>query len=389
MKEDLTKLSDTELVKLFLGKNDKKTRQALRDTIFARFYEQFDKTIRAVLRIEGIPYQDNEEYYNTVFTEVYGRVFSLDSLDKKLKSFDLNRDFKPWFFAVTRGEVYGWLKKVDPETGLSNYELLKNIAKTRAKEESLDKPADELGHPEPLEIGCIISEERPFEEEERNEQLRSLIDGLPDSQRVLLRLQFIAYEDLLPPNDIAYIARETNRSTDAVQRDMNQLRTALRESDRFKEYEKKKLLLISLRLKEENLERKIFFGRANLEALGCDDLEEIEGDVQDLTLKYITEAIRAKKGQLRDAFEEKQREVIKSDYIDFEKSRHLKALKQLQITRKKREKILVALKSGKYLVRPDYKQTAAILGIKEGTIGSRKNRAKEALLKRFAGSQKN
>lgn len=386
MKEDFVKLSDIDTVKLFLREEGQKTRQVLRDTLFARFYEQFDKTIRAVLRSKSIPYQDTEVYYNKVFMEVYGRVFSLDSLNKKLKSFDLNRDFKPWFFSVTRGEVYDWLKKVDLEIRLSNEEMLKNVAETRTKEESVDKPGDELHQSEPLERACINSEERGFEEEERNEQLRSLIDGLPDSQRVLLRLQFIAYEDL-PTEDIAYISRETNRSTDKIQRDVIELRTALRKSDRFKEYEKKRLLVISLRLKKENLERKIFFGRAKLHGLGC-NLEEIEGDIQDMTLKYITEDIRAKKGQLRDAFKEKEPEVIKSDYLYFEKSRHMKALKQLQLTRKKREKILAVYKSGKYLVRPHYKQTAAILGIRESTVGTRKNRAKEALLNGFVGLRK-
>ena len=282
MKEDLTNLSDTDLVKLFRRKEGQKTRQVLRDTLFARFYEQFDKTIRAVLRSKGIPYQDTEVYYNKVFTGVYERVFSLDLLDKKLRNFDLNRNFKPWFFAVTRGEVYDWLKKVDPKTRLSNYEILRNIAETRTKEESVDKPGDELHQSELLEKACINSEERDFEEEERNEQLRILIDSLPDSQRVLLRLQFIAYEDL-PPEDIAYLARENDRSTDKIQRDVKELRAALRKSDQFKEYEKKKLLVISLKLKEENLERKIFFGRAKLHGLGC-NLKEIEGDIQDMTL---------------------------------------------------------------------------------------------------------
>jgi hypothetical protein len=95
IKEDFTNLSDTELVELFLREKDKKTRQALRDTIFARFYEYFDRTIRGVLRIKGISYQDNEKYYNTVFIDVYMRIFSLPSFDKKLRNFDLNKDRFP------------------------------------------------------------------------------------------------------------------------------------------------------------------------------------------------------------------------------------------------------------------------------------------------------
>jgi hypothetical protein len=35
--------------------------------------------------------------------------------------------------------------------------------------------------------------------------------------------------------------------------------------------------------------------------------------------------------------------------------------------------------SGSYYVRPSNKEIAALLGIKEGTVGSQKNRAKEAL----------
>jgi DNA-directed RNA polymerase specialized sigma24 family protein len=290
-----------------------------------------------------------------------------------------------------RSEVYDWLKKVDPATKLSNYEMLKDIAGTRAKEDSMDKPRDEQHQREPTEIACINYEGRFLEkaaaEKRKSKQLRSLIDGLPDSQRVLLRLQFIAYKDL-SPEDIAYIARKTGISTDEVRIEINGLRTSIRESDRFKEYEKRKLLLISLGLKEENLERKLCFGRDRLQALGCNNLEEIEGDIEDLTLKNITENIKAMKEQLSGRFREREGRAIELCYLDYEKFRHKEVLKRLQITRRKREKILTAYKSGKYFVWPHYKRMAAILGIKEGTIGSRKNRTKEALLKGLAGLRK-
>ncbi len=381
IKEDFINLSDTELVELFLREKDKKTRKALRDAIFARFYRQFDRTIRAVLRIKGISYQDNEEYYNSIFAEVYMRIFCLPSFDKKLRNFDLNKNFQWWFFAVMRREVYDWLKKVDPATKLSNYERLKNIAETRAKEGSIDQPSDESHQREPLEIACT-------EEDAKSKQLRSLIDALPDSQRVLLRLKFIAYEDL-SPKDIAYIAKETVRSTDEVQAEINELRTSLRESDQFKSNQNIELQLASLKLKEENLERKISFGRAKLQALGCNNLEEIEKDVSDLTLKRITEKIKTTRDQLRHKLKEKSKaEAIGDSYLDFETIRYMETLKRLQITRKKRKKILIAYKSGKYFIRPHCKRIAAILGIEEGTLGSRKNRAKEALLKGLAGLEK-
>lgn len=382
IKEDLTNLSDTKLVELFLKEKDKETQQALRDTIFARFYEHFDRTIRTVLRIKGISYQVNEEYYNSIFAEVYMRIFSLHSFDKKLRNFDLNKNFQWWFFAVMRREVYDWLKKVDPATRLSNYEILKNIAETKAKESSMDKPGNEQYQWESPEITCT-------EEDTKNKQLRSLIDSLPDSQRVLLRLEFIAYENLCP-NDIEYIAKETVRSTDEVQAEINELRTSLRESDQFKNNQNIELQLASLKLKEENLERKLSFARAKLQVLGCNNFKEIEKDVENSTLKRITEKIKVTRDQLRHKSKKKgsEAEAIRACYLEFETIHYMKVLKHLQIIRKKRKKILRDYKSGKYFIRPNYKQMAAILGIEEGTIGSRKNRAKEALLRGIVALRK-
>lgn len=384
MNEDFAKHSTllVELVRRFLKRKDKERQKALGDQIFGLCYKRFDEQIRAYLRYKDIPYEVNEEYYNRVFDEIYPRLFTLDNLLKKLKRFDLSKEFYPWFCSVVRGEVRDWLRKVDRETRLSNEEKLKSIAQNRAKEKSLAELRGEYPEPGALDIASTACESIIPCEGERDNRIRNLINALPRFQRTVIRLEFVAYGDL-GLEDIAYIAKRTGKAKNEVAQEICELRESLRESPQFERNESKRLLVRSLGLKEENLKRKAFFFENNLVVLGCRSLEGIEQGADEITLKEINRRIKSKKALLRKKSNRGGKAAVKSHESDLAKLYYMEAFKRLRKTRKEREVIIGEYRNGGYRLysRPSTDQMASILGVKTGTIGSTKSKAKEALLR--------
>jgi len=382
MNEDFAGHSVVKLVHRFLKRKDKERQKALGNQIFGLCYKRFDEQIRAYLRYKDIPYEVNEEYYNTVFEEIYLRVFSLNRFHEKLKKFDLNKEFYPWFCSVVRGEVRDWLRKVNPETKLSNLEKLKSIAQNRAKEKCLEELRGEYPEPGALDIASTGCESTIPCEGERDSRIRNLINALPPLQRTVIRLEFVAYEDL-GPEDVAYIARKTGRTKNEVGQKICELQKSLSKSPQFKKNESKKLLVTSLGLREENLKRKVFFFKNNVVVLGSGSLEEFEQEADKITLKEINERIKLQKVLINKKSHRGGKAAVKSHGSDLAKLYYMEAFKRLRKTRKEREEIIGEYRNGGYKLysRPSTDQMASILGVKTGTIGSTKSKAKEALLR--------
>jgi len=378
MNEDFAGHSVVKLVRRFLKTEDKERQKALGNQIFGLCYKRFDGQIRAYLRYKDIPYEVNEEYYNTVFEEIYLRVFSLNRFHGKLQKFDLNKEFYPWFCSVVRGEVRDWLRKVNPETKLSNLEKLKSIAQNRAKEKCLEELRGEYPEPGALDIASTGCESTIPCEEERDNRIRDLINALPPFQRTVIRLEFVAYEDL-GPEDIAHIARKTGRAINEVRKEISQLRKSLRESLQFKRNESKRLLVTSLGLREENLKRKVFFFKNNVVALGSGNLEEFEQEADKITLKEINERIKSKKVLINKKSHRGGKAAVKSHESDLAKLYYMEAFKRLRKTSKEREEIIGEYRNGGYKLysRPSTDQMASILGVKTGTIGALRARPRK------------
>ena len=379
MPMDFCKNSDEELISRFLQAEDNTTENLIRDEIFKRYFKDYDQTIRFVLKNRGISYRGNEEYYNTVFTELYQRIFSLATFEDRIKQYDMVRPFHSWFAVLMRNQVIDWLRKVDHEKGLSNEQILKGISKQQWQ--SLDSPVGSGEKDKLLTLNDVITSEKPLpEEDEKRKELEETIRRLPEPFRSLLSIRFVAYKEV-DNGVISYIAMKRKVSKEEAGREIGELRDRLRDSKEFEEQEKKEILLASLYLKAEIMEVKAKWHRKRLGDLDIDKTEEIGREITEVPLGDLTEAkemaikrYKEENGSIR-AWEETELAKLKE------------TLKRLDNIRSKREKLLKEYYSGSYYVRPSNKEMAGLLGIKEGTVGSQKNRAKEALRNLIVGAK--
>ncbi|GAK58426.1 hypothetical protein U27_05400 [Candidatus Vecturithrix granuli] len=89
--------------------------------LFKRYCEKCDRRIRAVLQSRGLEYSDANTYYNTVFFEIYERIFEVEDLTRKLRSYRADRGvFERWLLQVVTLETIDWLRRVNPQTGISH-----------------------------------------------------------------------------------------------------------------------------------------------------------------------------------------------------------------------------------------------------------------------------
>jgi len=368
---DFSKNSDEDLIKQFLQSKDRTTKKLIRDEIFKRYCEEFDRTIRSVFRKKGIPYSSDAEYYDTVFTDNYEGIFSLEAFERKVKEYDRVRPFHKWFAVVIHNEVIDWLRKVNHERGLSNEEILKGISKQQWQ--SLDSPVGSGEEDKQLTLKDVITSEKPLpEEDEKRKKLKETIKRLPEPFRSLLNVRFVAYQEV-DDGVISYIATKRNVSKEEAGREIGELRDRLRGSKEFEEQEKIEILLASLYLKAEILEVKAKWHRKRLGDLDIDKTEEIGREVTEVPLGDLVKA----KAMAIERYKEENVNIRAWEEAELAKLKE--TLKRLDNIRSKREKLLKEYYSGSYYVRPSNNEMAGLLGIKEGTVGSQKNRAKEAL----------
>lgn len=368
---DFWKCSDEELIQLFVQTGDRETKNLIRDEVFKRYYREFDQTIRSILKERGISYRGNEEYYNTVFTELYQRIFSLATFEERIKQYDVVRPFHRWFAVLMRNEVIDWLRKVDHEKELSNEEVLKSISKQ--KWQSLDSPVGTGEKDKLLTLKDVITSEKPLpEEDKKRKELEEAIKRLPEPFGSLLSVRFVAYQEV-DEGVLSYIAKKRKISKEEAGKEIGELRDRLRGSKKFEEQEEIEILLASLYLKAESLEGKANWHRKRLGNLDINNTDEIEREITRAPLKDLAKA----KSTAIKRYEEENGGIRAWEEAELAKLKE--TLKRLDNIKRKREKLLKEYYSGSYYVRPSNKEMAALLGIKEGTVGSQKNRAKEGL----------
>lgn len=359
-------LSDEQLVEIFLQAEDRWTRRKIINEFFKRYCLEFDKAIRFGLKYERIPYESNTEYYDKVFTKFYERIFDIKLFEKKLSKFDLNGVFRNFFLIILKNEFRDWLKKKDPEARLTNREILREMVQAGNQTENVDTFRGETVHEERADISLI--------ENAKGDSILVLIERLPEPYRVLIRLRFIAYLDMAP-EDIECIANDRKDPSIKIVREIETLKESMREPTGMIEMEKHELLLTSFNLRIANLERKAFYLTKKINALGYPNLEEVEEKIDGYSLKDIS---MMKRGGAKGILENSK---INSSYLEGEIIQYLETLKRLQLVSNRRDRILQEKRGRKDYARPENFQIAKILGIKEGTVGSRKNRAKEILLR--------
>ncbi len=374
---DYSQLSDAELINCFLGHEPE--RSAIRDELFSRYYEQFDRRIRAVLYSRELPYSADESYYNDIFMAIYDAVFGLDGFERITSGYNVNKgEFGKWFLNyVVVNKVRDWLKKVDKETGLKNIDRLRQGIQREKDRLSLQQPVS-ASDPSGMTLAEVISVDADSPDIEKQSQISQAIDRLSQNQRVIIRLLFIAYEDL-PDCDLDYLAAELDTSKTVFYNRIRELQNKLRASDKFNAGDKKELELTCLKEQHDHWTLRVARIKRELEGLYPDTLaNDIANQIDGLKLKDIKTAKEkltiSHKANLINGIEYRKK-LSQLNYHE--------ALAHLAKIARRRLSAQQEYVSGKYLALPGYQELADMLQIAPGTVASRINRAAGNLKKQL------
>ena len=375
------------LIRLFTNNEKILRRRRIRDIIFNFCYQDFDKTIRSTLQYHNVPYGANYSYYNSVFFDVYDRVFKIEKFDKKIRKFDSQRFFLPWLKTVIRNEVRDWLKSLDPDSGLNKKIVLRKkseIDSTIDTNNCLDNDKSYKNSVHPLLTNFIMGLD-PFggvKSSKSQKCLEESIGFLNIAQQTIIYFDMIAYH-FFPQHIVAYISDQTQKTIDKVEADLDVLRQMLRASDKYFENKKKIRRLYTLYLEIELNEKKLHFLRKELEGLGFEDINTLELQAQSYKYKEdVNQLVKQKKNDYH--------QVLKSScwdknsaFINLKKSFFIKTLVYYRENIEARNKIISAFEKGALFIKPRSKQIAAILQISKGAVDTRRSRTEKVLREKY------
>ena len=240
-------LTDNQLAEILLNaEKTQGTKSAQKKTdaaaeFFQRYCEKCDRRIRAILQSRGLEYSDANSYYNTVFFDLYGRIFEADNLIRKLRSYDVNRGvFERWLMRVVTSETIDWLRRVDPATGLSNALTVFPDTQVRSEPEE-ERGREGLAQNFPEKPSWV----KDPAEEHHITHIRHILSQLSDELRVTMRLRFLSYCNL-ETRDLTYLSESLGRQGEEISADIENLQQDLRNSDAFLEAERQELELAVL-----------------------------------------------------------------------------------------------------------------------------------------------
>ncbi len=384
---NLDELTEQELIAKFLLTSQEHQNE-ISKALYMRYYEEFERRIVAVLRVKNVIYSPSDEYFLKILTSVHHRVFDIKRLEKKLLKFDSRKgSFRGWLLgSVVPNELNDFLKEVDPTSGLKNIDQIRNEQKISKESISIYSPVSE-DYSETFESKIPSNSNKvPFEEEAEN-KLDIILNKVAIKEKVYLKLLTIAYNELTT-EEIKDVGVVNEREYDENKRSLDELRASLVQSEKFiyalKVDEKIMCLSEIIRM----LQSRIYKLEESLLQC-CTKEERAENSLEKSPLRLKDLEEKAKK--LRLEFTNKKISVDK-----YYKERQINSLKinskRLKKVEKKREALLRDKASGKFFIRPSYKDISNILGVSEGAVGSqlartfkflRKSSGEEAL---FASS---
>jgi len=357
-------LTDVELVNLFLS--CKERRASIRDELFARYYEQFDRRIRAVLYTNGLPYSPSEFYYNEIFTDIYSHVFDIENLENLLGKYRAEKGvFSIWFLNfVVVNKIKNWLGKINKASGRKNIEFLRKNSNEMSMHVPFDEPAGRCG------VGLSLSETLPRKQEVCEtvffDPISDAISNLSPAKRLILRLLFLAYQEV-PEIDLTYMANELDVSVSSLREELADLCMDLRASPRYESSERIELALECLSQQENSLRGKL--KRIDTEI----DIIFPEREMVDDGVDLLFKDIEARKRELEGLYRCKKlgADKYRFSYLLLEKQY---ASKQLSKVSAKRLALIKEYNSGKHFLLSSYRQLAKLLDVSEGTVASRISR---------------
>lgn len=370
--------SSTELVKSFLSVPDERDR--IKDELFARLYEGFNRRIHSVLHLSGIKYVPESDFYNIIFMDLYHRLFDVESLERKLVRYDPERgEFDKWFLnAVVVNEVKDWLKSKDSSTGIKRCDLIRENQRMENESLSLDRPVDpnDFSSPvmgeriAPAESSIVAPDPTPVMEctEEDTlikQQVAQSLSGLSAKQRVLVLLFYCAYLPL-EEDDIQHIAETTKNSVENIRVQVDKLRDKLIDSPKYQQDECLEKESACLKNQIEIFCKRLYRIKKELEQ--GPETKTLDKDVAYLSEQPIGELKKRIDNLKLSPYSTKQKKEILI---------HQAALlnKRIMKLEKKRQNQLDLLQGGKTIITASYRDMAELLDIPEGTVASGISRA--------------
>ncbi len=370
--------SSTELVKCFLSAPEERNR--IKDELFARLYEDFNRRIHSVLHLSGIKYVAESDFYNVIFMDLYHQLFDVESLERKLIRFDPEKgEFEKWFLnAVVVNEVKDWLKSVDDSTGMKRCDLIRENQRMENESLSLDRPIDPNDFSSPgmgeriasTEYSMVAPDLTPVLEcaEEdtliKHQVAQSLL-GLSSKQRTLVLLFYCAYLPL-EEGDIQQIAETTENSVEKVRMQVDALRDKLIDSPKYQQEECLEKETACLKNQIEIFYKRLY--RIKKELGQGPDTKTLDKDVASLSEQPIGELNKKIDNLKKSPYSKQQKKEILI---------HQAALlnKRIMKLEKKRQNQLNLLSGGKTVITASYRDMAELLDIPEGTVASGISRA--------------
>lgn len=372
--------SYTDLVERFLSIPEERTR--VRDELFSRLYEDFNRRIYSVLHLGGIKYIPESDFYNTIFIDLYQRLFDTDSLQRRLVQFDPEKgDFDKWFLnTVVVNAVKDWLRAVDGATGIKRVDLLRENQRMEAETVSLDESVDpddtyaptrgeRFRFSEPLTEALDpfpVSEQKKeaTNNSTRQRVIRSLAE-LSARQRILMLLFYGAYFPL-PEDDIREIAQTSGSSVDKIREKVDVLRKKLTDSPKYQQEERLEKEIACLTNQIEIFYKKLYRIKKEL-------YQEPATDTID---KYVASLSEQTIGELRGEIDNLQ-QTLPTEQQRKKVLAHQAAILNKRIMRleKRRQHRLRQLQGGGTLITASYRDLAELLDIPEGTVASGLSRA--------------
>ncbi len=370
--------SSTELVKQFLSVPEERDR--IKDELFARLYEGFNRRIHSVLHLSGIKYVPESDFYNIIFMDLYHRLFDVESLQRKLARFDPERgEFDKWFLnTVAVNEVKDWLKSKDNSTGMKKCDLIRENQRMENESLSLDRPIDPNNFSSPgmgeriasTEFSMVAPDPTPVLEctEEgtsiKQRVAQSLLE-LSSRQRVLVLIFYCAYLPLAE-GDIQEIAETTENSVEEVRMQVDALRDKLMDSPKYQQEECLEKESACLKNQIEIFYKRLY--RIKKELDQGPDTKTLDKEVACLSEQPIGELnIKIDNLKISPYSKQQKKELL---------IHHAALLnKRIMKLEKKRQNQLNLLSGGKTIITASYRDMAALLDIPEGTVASGMSRA--------------
>lgn len=257
--------------------------------LFWRYFDAFEKKIRAVLRTRDLDYTQGSACFNFIFEGIFERVFTPRNFRRIAVKFNPRRSprFRTWFLGtVVPDRIRDWLRTRDPHLGMTNLEYLR--LQCRGPERGQVPVTDERD-PDP-------DPPSPVDRDPNHRKLEACVRGLPLGDRALAKLLFWG---ILPPEEeeTRFLAEKRGIPHEQVLRELSAYANLMRErgaEERGMATRLEKVLGLNWS-RREAFERQLYSKSREMRAFGFTetDFHRLREESEGLTLDKVGREAKA------------------------------------------------------------------------------------------------